>query len=187
MSLRDFLKANKIKGGFEGNSGQLPKQQKRLEELTKDKKKGLEIGFNAGDSAELFLNAGVKHLTSLDIGEHDYYKVGKKYINKTFPKRHRLLIGDSCKTLPKLKGKFDFIFIDGDHSYKGALCDYEKSRRLSNSKTLIIFDDWNPDKNSYQAPKKVINEAVKAGLFKVVGKEKYKTGRGMLWGYNLNL
>ena len=182
MSLRDYLKKYDITK-FEGSIHNQEAQQKRLKSLTKGKKKGLEIGFNAGDSADLFLNNGVIKLTSLDIGEHDYYKVGKKYINKKYPKRHKLIIGDSAKTLDKLKGKYDFIFIDGDHSYKGAMADYEKSRRLSNDKTLIIFDD-----NVHPGPKKVIKEIVKHKQFKVAGKDKYKLkGRGMLWGFNINL
>jgi hypothetical protein len=50
----------------------------------------MEIGFNAGHSAELFLKHSSAHVTSFDLGDHD-----KEYID-AYPGRHSLM------TLPSL-------------------------------------------------------------------------------------
>ena len=80
----------------------------------------LEIGFNAGHSAELFLQNTESAIISFDIGEHEYCKLSKSYIDGMFPTRHTLILGDSKFTLPDFilsnpNKKFDIIFIDGGH------------------------------------------------------------------------
>ena len=63
----------------------------------------LEIGFNAGHSAELWLSVkpNIK-VTSFDIGTHSYLTLGKDFIDRKFPGRHTLILGDSRETLPKV-------------------------------------------------------------------------------------
>jgi len=55
-----------------------------------------EIGFNVGLSSYAFLEANPQaHVYSFDLAEYDYVKPAKDHIDKTFPGRHTLIIGDS--------------------------------------------------------------------------------------------
>lgn len=38
-------------------------------------------------------------------------------------------------------GKYDLIFVDGDHSYDGAKEDYEMALRVAHRETVIVFDN----------------------------------------------
>ncbi len=65
----------------------------------------------------------------------------------------------------------DLLFIDGDHSYKGVLADFENYFPLVNSGGFIIFDDYLPKINDREAPKaidyivsKYKNEIIDIGL-----------------------
>ena len=107
----------------------------------------LEIGFNTGRSAAYFLGSrdNIK-VISVDIGTHHYVDACKNLIDKHFPGRHTLLIGDSKVVLPQLlnlqpKIKFDLIFIDGDHSEPGPLIDARNCLALANKDTLLFMDD----------------------------------------------
>ena len=73
----------------------------------------MEIGFNAGHSAELFLSTNPKSvLTSFDLGVHDYGKHAKDYIDLTYPLRHALELGDSTVVVPEyIKKNLDFSSI----------------------------------------------------------------------------
>jgi predicted O-methyltransferase YrrM len=83
-----------------------------------------EIGFNAGHSAYTFLSARPDiRVVSLDLGAHDYVVKGKNLIDRTYPGRHTLLIGDSTLHLDQkavaasIVKAFqpDMFFIDGGH------------------------------------------------------------------------
>ena len=81
-----------------------------------------EIGFNAGHSSYTFLSARPDiTVVSLDLGAHDYVIKGKELIDKTFPNRHTLIIGDSTKAFPGPTATLlkayapDLYFIDGGH------------------------------------------------------------------------
>jgi hypothetical protein len=39
-------------------------------------------------------------------------------------------------------GRFDWIYIDGDHSFEGVLRDIEQAKRLIKPDGLLIFDDY---------------------------------------------
>ena len=55
------------------------------------KKKIGETGFNRGHSSLFFLNNRKnKKVWSFDSNIHTYTKLGKKFIDKNFPKRHIL-------------------------------------------------------------------------------------------------
>jgi hypothetical protein len=86
---------------LEGNVGGCSPQYLDLIELTKKPIVNvMEIGFNAGHSAELFLkNNDDIHLTSFDIGVHTYLLDGKAYIDAIYPNRHTLILGDSKMTV----------------------------------------------------------------------------------------
>ena len=66
----------------------------------------MEIGFNAGHSAELFLSNNKNiNVLSFDIGGHQYVKYGKEFIDNKYPNRHALILGDSVQTVPSFAEK----------------------------------------------------------------------------------
>jgi predicted O-methyltransferase YrrM len=107
----------------------------------------MEIGFNAGHSAELFLkNNKELTLTSFDLGEHNYVMAAREYIDFTYPNRYTLIFGDSRRTVPfylqnNKDTKFDFIFIDGGHQYEIAKTDMENCFHLAHENTIVALDD----------------------------------------------
>ena len=102
-SLDNFFNTNKI-NITEGNCNNIPQQCSLLINICKDIKptKIMEIGFNAGHSAELFLKNSEAYVHSFDIGAHfhSYLKFGKMYLNNTFLNRHTLVLGDSTQKIP---------------------------------------------------------------------------------------
>lgn len=171
----------------EGYSQQVNQQVQDLMMLSKNKKNIMEIGFNAGHSAELFLsNNPDTILTSFDLGIHDYLKIGKEYIDFTFPGRHTLVLGDSTITVPQYNNQFDVLFIDGGHEYNIAKADLENCRKLATSDTIVIMDDtmfipqWVASWNV--GPTRAWKEFVDQGKIIELGKKDYTHGRGMCWG-----
>lgn len=109
-----------------------------------------EIGFNAGHSSLLFLNSHPQRMVySFDIATHPYIHDSKKFIDEHFPGRHKLIEGDSTKTVPMFYKanphlKFDFIFIDGGHQYEIALQDIQNMYLLASKDTIVVIDDTQP-------------------------------------------
>jgi len=179
---------------IEGYSQQVPDQVKALNYLSQQTqiKNILEIGFNAGHSSEIFLNAkNDTKVTSFDLASHDYVIHGKSYIDKTFPFRHSLIIGDSTKTIPEFKQiypntKFDLIFIDGGHDYEIAKQDIINCKEMAHQNTIVIMDDT-IHKNEWTkcwniGPTRAWNEAVKNNTIKETNKLDFEPGRGMAYG-----
>jgi len=175
---------------FEGHCQDVPKQVEVLKQLVSKSwiKNVLEIGFNAGHSAEVLLqtNPNIK-LTSFDLGAHKYVKIGKEYIDKTYPKRHTLILGDSRKTLPEFvknyKGeKFDMIFVDGGHQYDVAKSDLINCRKLANKRNIVIMDDIirNPKlvRDWNEGPNKSWGEGKDYGMIEETEQHDYASGRG---------
>jgi predicted O-methyltransferase YrrM len=196
-----FFKLDK-KFKFEGGSGDTPDQRARLVDICKtyNCKNIMEIGFNAGHSANVFLGTGDDvRLTSFDLGAHEYVLYAKSFIDKKYPFRHNLIIGDSAKTVPDYfkdfkSTRFDLIFIDGDHSEIGALTDLVNCKRFAHSNTIVVLDDtrkthpicgWNKGPNS------AWQNCVNKKYIKEIGSEDYENkegilssaaGRGQSWG-----
>jgi hypothetical protein len=147
-----------------------------------------ETGFNAGHSAELFLTANSNiFVTSFDIGIHSYVQNGFAYLNKIYPGRLKLVIGDSKKTVLEYANKnpnvkFDLIFIDGGHDKRTALADILNMRNMAHRDTLLIVDDlWNIKEVS-----EAWNKAVQFGIIQVI--QTYQFPKASSWGlarYNL--
>ena len=196
MSLTEYLSEKGVIE-IEGNSDNIKEQQDELILLSKNIKTAMEIGFNAGHSAELFLkNNPELTLTSFDIGDHNYVLTGKQYIDKTFPGRHTLIIGDSTMSVPKFikdhpETKFDLLFIDGCHEHEIAMADLENCRNLAHKDSIFIMDDtvfsdigygqWNI------GPTNAIIELHEKGLLINLKAIDFIPGRGMTVGnYNLD-
>jgi predicted O-methyltransferase YrrM len=192
MTLIEYLNMNGKKI-TEGHIDQIPDQVVDLIKLTSFPNiKIMEIGFNAGNSAEVILkNNPQSTLVSFDIGYHDYVEHSKKYIDFMYPNRHTLIIGNSVYKVPEFiennKGiVFDVIFIDGGHDYETAKHDFENSLKLANEDTIIILDDvqYSPEliEGWNIGPNKVWSEFVNENKIKEINKFSYSKGRGMCVG-----
>jgi predicted O-methyltransferase YrrM len=157
----------------------------------------MEIGFNAGHSSTLFLTNSneTTKVVSFDLGSHDYLKDGKKAIDKLFPNRHELILGDSKVTVPEYikhnpKKKFDIIFIDGGHEYQEAISDLFNCQELAHENTIVIMDDtvMQPElERGYNiGVNKAWKYAVKNGFVREIYSQDYEAGKGMSYGYYIS-
>jgi len=178
---------------IEGYSQQIQQQVDDLINLTTEPNiRVMEIGFNGGHSAELFLeNNKSLTLTSFDLGIHNYVSVAKEYIDKKYPNRHTLILGDSTETITEYiknnnETKFDFIFIDGGHDYAIAKSDVEKCVHFAHNDTIVAVDDiiFTPDLicNWNVGPSQIWSEYLQQNKIIELNRKEYSPGRGMCWG-----
>ena len=126
-----------------------PKEVEFLTQLvtTKNIKTIMEIGFNTGYSAYLFLKTSENiSVISFDIATHSYVDIGKTYIDKKYPGRHTLIKGDSRKTVlnyfqQNSDKKFDLIFIHGGHYGNVPQMDLTNCRLFADKNTIVIMND----------------------------------------------
>jgi predicted O-methyltransferase YrrM len=147
---------------LEGHTQENTDQTEYLKNLSIDKKNILEIGFNAGHSAETFLSSNnYSKITSIDEASHDYIDYGYSYLSRKFRNRLRLFKIDSAEILTAIgSGEiFDLIFIDGYHSYEYAKMDMLNCKNFSNDKTVLVLDDYDDPNLS-----KAWDELVKVGI-----------------------
>lgn len=177
---------------IEGHCHEVPQQVEDLRMLTSGPNlRVLEIGFNAGHSADVFLQNPTTTVVSFDVDQHGYVTVAKKYFDELHPDgRHTLILGDSRVTVPAYTQDhpgvtFDILFIDGGHEYDIALTDLENCAKLAHADTIVVVDDvvgpalatsWTPGPTAAWA--KFVSE----GRVVELGKKEYGHGRGMVWG-----
>ena len=139
----------------------------------------------------MFLKINKKlNIISFDLGKFQSIDIGKQYIDMKYPNRHKLIKGDSKKTLvefiKKQPKKFDIILIDGGYDYETVLSDITNCKYLAHPDTLLIVNNvlhnnryikyWNKE------PTKIWNKLVND---KVVIKKEHmdiNTGRGNVIG-----
>jgi predicted O-methyltransferase YrrM len=129
-----------------------------------------EIGFNAGVSSFNFLDANHKATVySFELGDFGYRTAAKWHLDKMFPRRHRLILGDSVRTVPQFHVRnpqllFDLIFIDGGHVYDIAMADLRNMRCYAHAGTVLVMDDITPWKACGVGPAAAWAHGLRDGL-----------------------
>lgn len=129
----------------------------------------LEIGFNAGHSADFMLSQRDDiSVTSVDLAKHNYVIPCSSFISQKYPNRFKFVRGDSRYVLENITDEFDFIFIDGGHSEDIPYQDIVNCKRLSNEKTIVMLDDYQT-KHAYQRNvKKCFDQLSDEGFVKCI-------------------
>jgi len=186
---------------FEGNcfyqdntitlKDELLNKQKNLMYLGEKAKDILEIGFNAGHSALLFLLSNThSKLVCFDNCKHKYTEKCYEYLRKKFGDRIELIKGDSNKKLTEYyyrnSKRFDLLHIDGGHDNIVANNDFFNCYKLAKEDSIIIWDDvwlqslqilWNKYKERrYVEEFKLLETPMYSHIFGKVIKRKYKIG-----------
>jgi predicted O-methyltransferase YrrM len=118
--------------------------------------KFLQVGAYTGDASVWLLTSILldpsSTLTDIDTWqgsderEHkamDFDAVYGIYLNRMDKYENVMSIkGDSTYVLPNLKEKYDFIYIDGDHTEKAVYRDATNAWPLLNSGGILAFDDY---------------------------------------------
>ena len=108
------------------------------------------------------------HLTAFDICDHIYTRPNADVLMAKYPNRFNLVCGDSQQTLPTIRrpqalahsatesvhgsqavpgelkwasGGFNFAFVDGLHTFEGALSDLCQAWRLAAEGATVVVDD----------------------------------------------
>jgi predicted O-methyltransferase YrrM len=103
----------------------------------------LELGFNRGASAIMWLENSKATLHSIDIKIKEEVESSLNCIQAMYPDRFTYTCIDHALLLDmieELKDKYDLIFIDGDHSYEAIYRDTKNSIQLNPK--FIAFDDY---------------------------------------------
>ena len=106
---------------------------------TKKFKNGVEIGFAWSLSARAYLETQKSKLISLDMNDN----MGRGHgIKEEFGDQWELILGDGADNLKKLPGKFDYIYIDGDHTYGTVVRDLAAANKKLAKGGYIVCDDY---------------------------------------------
>ena len=184
---------------FEENVGQNPEETLTLQSLVGKPwiKNVLEIGFGAGHSANAILKANPSlTLVSFDIGSNSYVSRAKNFIEQTYPGRHKLILGDSTKTVPQYIQEnrgvtFDFIFIDGGHQYETVKADLNNCGYLAHKNTVVALHDvyyhLNGVPDELKGPIDTWIQARRYNFVTEIDFWEFQLSRGIVWGaYNVD-
>lgn len=118
-----------------------------LSEFSKNKTDLLEVGFNSGFSALVFLmSSDTLKVTSVDLCGYQYTMPCYEYLKTCFGDRIDLIKGPSEEVLPKLlatNNTFDSYFIDGGHSDIVTNLDFQNIIAHCIADVEICADDYN--------------------------------------------
>lgn len=155
----------------------------------------LEIGMAYGISSFYILSVKNTKLISIDPYQKEQWSNNGINLIKefNFQKRHKLMEMKSYIALPKLleknQNKFDFIFIDGFHTFDYTLLDFFYSNLLLKINGYILIDDALHHgvnkcieyiKNNYLDSYKKIDSPVTFALFKKINEDKRE------WNFHKN-
>ncbi len=113
-----------------------------------------EVGFNSGHSSVILMGANPQiKVTSFDLGILPWSKPMVERVNDLFPRRFNYIKGNSIKTLPEYSIRVkqgsapycELMFVDGDHSYDGALADFLNSIEMMKDGGILVADDYSED------------------------------------------
>jgi hypothetical protein len=118
-----------------------------LSEFSKNKTDLLEVGFNSGFSALVFLmSSDILKVTSVDLCGYQYTMPCYEYLKTCFGDRIDLIKGQSEEVLPNLlvtNNNFDSYFIDGGHSDIVTNLDFQNILTNCMTGVEICADDYN--------------------------------------------
>jgi predicted O-methyltransferase YrrM len=101
----------------------------------------LEIGFGCGETLGIMLEAAGPELERIVSNDIRYTNTSLEQFETLFPK-HTVEFIETPSSNLKLDGKFDFIMIDGDHSFDTVLHDIQMCLKLSHTGTIMCIDDY---------------------------------------------
>ena len=143
----------------------------------------LEIGFNIGYSANIWLQNGIEILYVIDINFHeDTLPAIKATLNYPdyYNKEIRIWLGDSLTPVAfdiKDFNLVDATFIDGHHSYIAVLLNTYLAINYG-SKYIILDDVDENDLDSNMSIYKAYNKLVDLGLIELIKKYKMESTGG---------
>lgn len=112
----------------------------------------LEIGFGRGYStfcaAKTFCELGINgRIVTIDPAfDENHLKMLQQVFPKEWFEKIEFRRGKSNEVLPFVNEKFDFVYIDGDHSFEGTKYDWDMTKDKWNK--CLLFDDYHlPSKN----------------------------------------
>lgn len=193
MTLEKFLEIEKIKkvvidagAGYENIQGFPVKQNGYfiqqypdefaemvvyLRHLNRTFQYGIDIGIASGGATKLLRDfIDIKHTIVIDTGDHAHYIHWQRIKKELNSKLVTDIIGNTrshevIESLKSYKGKIDFAFIDGDHSYKGVKADYFTILPLLVDKAILIFHD---SRHDHFGIKRLVNELQKDERLKLL-------------------
>ena len=101
----------------------------------------LEIGFNIGYSASVWIESGIENLYIIDINYHKDTELALQAVNNRYPNTVEWLLTDSTSQIAKnwQIPSVDISFIDGGHSYSVCLSDSLLS--IEKNADWLVYDD----------------------------------------------
>lgn len=155
---------------------------KDLKELTnKPNINLLEINFNSGLLTDILLenNKDLK-IVSFDLCDYDYVLTSKEYIDKKFPDRHNLIIGNSVINIPLYQKYnkndiFDIILINCDKNNEDINIDINNCLSLTNKDSIIIINNYY---NSYIN----LNDCLRDNKIIKINKKDYSKNKQLFYG-----
>jgi predicted O-methyltransferase YrrM len=179
------IKYPMLKNSFSIESHLTFTERTTLYKLAKNKNSVIEIGSFLGASATAFVPAldhtGV--LYAIDTWKNDAMSEGIRDTKGDFIKN----VGEHIKKIEMIQGyssqmcevlsstitsPVDVLFIDGDHSFEGALADWQNYRKFLGSGSIVIFHDF----GWAEGVKRVVDEYV------INNVSEYNNLPNMWWG-----
>jgi len=123
---------------FKGGKGDFLEKVVRL----RKPKQVLEIGTLVGYSGiKIMRNLSDSRLITLEINPKMAEVAQKNFEEAGMSERIEIITGDAIKTIPTLKGKFDFVFIDADKEQYLTYLQLLEKNKLLQAKAVILADN----------------------------------------------